>query len=219
MLHLPKTVRQAIHRWYPRGVVHWYAIGRTILYWSRFSELLKRLPQTGRIVDIGCGYGLTVNLFSLSRPHAKHVGFDPDEGRVDKAKKTIQPSSTTSFVVGDARSFSFLPGDTVTMVDVLHHIPHADHQTLLRHIAKLIGPTGLLLIADMDKHPTWKFWCSYAIDIILYPTSTRNQFWPKGDIKALLISSSWHVMEAVRTDKGGIFSTILYAARPVTSST
>lgn len=210
-----REISAAIDQWYPAGGwVRFYANARTRLYRRRFAEIVPSLPKQGRLVDIGCGYGLVANLVSLERPELEIVGIDPDSRRVRGARSTVGTRTTVQFEVADARTYPFHPGDTALFVDVLHHIPYPDQPPLLTRIARTVGTGGGLVIADIAESPRWKYLLTYLVDVLLYPFVTRAQFRTVTNMRKLLQESGWRILEERRTDRRNPFSTILYRCVP-----
>ncbi|MFH1236301.1 MAG: class I SAM-dependent methyltransferase [Parcubacteria group bacterium] len=197
------------------GYARVYFTLRFLLFRKRFSLLFAHLPSRGRIVDVGCGYGLTAHLLSLQYPNASVVGIDTNARRIQTAKTSAHEPSHLSFELADANTFSFEQGDAVLLIDVLHHIPYGQHQPLFRRLAAALGHNGVLLIADIATQPRWKYWCAYLIDVVLYPFSIRCQFYSSRSIRSMLVESGWSVQSEIRTDTGSIFPTIMYVAKPL----
>ena len=47
----------------------------------------KYIPKNGKVLDLGCGEGLTANLLGLLRPDLEIIGIDKSSLAVDSAKK------------------------------------------------------------------------------------------------------------------------------------
>src|SRR6187399_1133939 len=63
------------------------------------------LPDEGRILDIGCGFGLFSAYFGQTQPGRKILGVDPDERRIAMARSVCKSLglSDHTFLAGDAR--------------------------------------------------------------------------------------------------------------------
>src|SRR5204862_3342349 len=87
------------------------------------------LPDEGRILDIGCGFGLFAAYFGQTQPARRIVGVDPDARRIEMAKRVCAKVGITghTFVAGDARDVA-LEGSFAGayVLDVMHHIPEGD---------------------------------------------------------------------------------------------
>ncbi|MFC1662687.1 class I SAM-dependent methyltransferase [Patescibacteria group bacterium] len=181
---------------------------RTRLFWSRFEKLVNLLPDQGRLVDIGCGQGLLLNLISVYRPSLTLVGVDTDSERISEAEKTINGRTNIKFYNSDAREFNFQTGDNILFVDSLHHIPYNDHRPLLQRLAQQVKHEGRLIISEVEKNPRWKYALSYLSDTLLYPSSTRCQFYSVTEMMALLKSTGWNDQSITKVHN--IFPTVIY---------
>src|SRR5689334_16181652 len=63
------------------------------------------LPDEGRILDIGCGFGLFAAYFGQTQPRRRIVGVDPNGRRVAMARRVCERLGLEghSFLAGDAR--------------------------------------------------------------------------------------------------------------------
>jgi 2-polyprenyl-3-methyl-5-hydroxy-6-metoxy-1,4-benzoquinol methylase len=117
------------------------------------------LPDEGRILDVGCGFGLFASYFGQMQPRRTIVGVDPNArrialaGRVAKAVGLTGPSAP-SFHVGDVRDATLVgPFHGIYVLDVMHHIPAADQLPVLERLRDLLAPGGVLVIKDITTEP------------------------------------------------------------------
>ena len=113
------------------------------------------LPDEGRILDIGCGFGLFAAYFGQTQPARRIVGVDPNERRIAMAKRVCAGLGLENeFVAGDARSVS-LEGRFAGayVLDVMHHIPADDQLPMLERLRDLLAPRGVLVLKDITTEP------------------------------------------------------------------
>lgn len=120
------------------------------------SVLDLLLPEDGRILDIGCGFGLFAAYFGQTQTARRIVGVDPDERRIEMARRTCSRLGLTghTFVAGDARTAPLEgPFDAAYVLDVMHHLPKADQLALLERLRDLLAPRGVLVLKDITTEP------------------------------------------------------------------
>lgn len=120
------------------------------------SVLDLLLPDEGRILDIGCGFGLFAAYFAQTQRARSIVGVDPDGRRTKMAERVFDRLGLEghSFIAGDARDTSVEgPFDGIYMLDVMHHIPREDQLPLLTRLHSLLAPRGVLLMKDITTEP------------------------------------------------------------------
>jgi 2-polyprenyl-3-methyl-5-hydroxy-6-metoxy-1,4-benzoquinol methylase len=120
------------------------------------SVLDLLLPEEGRILDIGCGFGLFAAYFAQTQRTRQIVGVDPDTRRTKMAERTFAKLGLEGheFIAGDARDANVEgPFDAVYILDVMHHIPRADQVPLLKRLHDLLAPRGVLVIKDITTEP------------------------------------------------------------------
>lgn len=91
--------------------------------WKTVEGLGQALSRRRRILDVGCGQGRELLLFSEANPQALVVGLEPSEA-VRVARRTIAPASGRVRVIhGDLFETPFVNGsfDFIFANGVLHH--------------------------------------------------------------------------------------------------
>jgi 2-polyprenyl-3-methyl-5-hydroxy-6-metoxy-1,4-benzoquinol methylase len=113
------------------------------------------LPDEGRILDIGCGFGLFAAYFGQTQPARRIVGVDPNERRIQMARRVCTSLGLENeFIAGDARDVPLEGGFAGAYVlDVMHHIPKADQLPMLERLRDMLAPRGVLVIKDITTEP------------------------------------------------------------------
>jgi 2-polyprenyl-3-methyl-5-hydroxy-6-metoxy-1,4-benzoquinol methylase len=120
------------------------------------SVLDLLLPEEGRILDIGCGFGLFAAYFAQTQRGRRIVGVDPDGRRTQMAAHTFDRLGLEGheFIAGDARDTQVEGSfDAAYVLDVMHHIPRDDQEALLRRMHGLLAPHGVLVVKDITTEP------------------------------------------------------------------
>jgi 2-polyprenyl-3-methyl-5-hydroxy-6-metoxy-1,4-benzoquinol methylase len=134
-----------------------YSIARfSILRPKLLSVMDLLLTDEGRILDVGCGFGLFAAYFGQTHARRRIVGVDPDARRIGIARRVTTSLGLRdySFVVGDVRSAALERGfDAAYVLDVMHHLPKEDQRPVLERLRGLLVPGGMLLVKDITTEP------------------------------------------------------------------
>jgi len=126
--------------------IHWVAM-------HRMQCMLRLAPHQGKIVDIGCSYGiLTLNL-AWKKPRAEIVGIDPDETRLAVGTQLLSEHQlpNCTFQKGTVDEPGIKPGTCsgVICTETLDHIkdvkPHL--QEKVENLMSLLLPGGRLILS------------------------------------------------------------------------
>jgi len=128
------------------------------------------LPDEGRILDVGCGFGLFAAYFGQTNPRRSIVGVDPDARRVTLASRVAASLDLANheFHVGDVRSAPLEgPFAAAYVLDVMHHIPSRDQRAVLERMRDLLVPGGVLLIKDITTEPRYELLFTEILDRLM----------------------------------------------------
>lgn len=142
-MNLKDTYNKIAEDWYHEVLVYkwWEAVTK------KFMSFLKKGDS---ILDIGCGPGITSNLFIENG--FKVLGIDFSEKMIEIAKNKVPEGS---FLTLDLKDINKLKDsfDAIYMKAVLLHIPKRDVGEKLENVAKLLKKGGYLYIAVKEKRP------------------------------------------------------------------
>lgn len=128
------------------------------------------LPDEGRILDIGCGFGLFAAYFGQTQPGRRIVGVDPNGSRVAMARRVCEKLDLQghTFLAGDAREVPLDgPFSGAYVLDVMHHIPAADQLPLLERLRDLLAPRGVLVVKDITTEPAFGLRFTELLDRVM----------------------------------------------------
>lgn len=131
-----------------------------------FVQLEKLITKNGKILDLGCGYGILSNYLALCSPTRKIIGVDTDSGKIEYANRGFK---NVSLNVGDATKMEFKNFDCVILHNVLHHLNSYQQQIeLIADCKNILNKNGKLLIVEIDKYSFWKLILCRITDFLLY---------------------------------------------------
>ncbi len=196
------TIRKIV-RAYDDPIVRAYCMARFVILRQRFlDEIGQYLPETGPVLDVGCGFGL-FSLYYASTGPARFVrGLDVDGRRIATARRAAARLGVqnVAYERADARDFK---GDgeiaAAYMLDIVHHVPPAAVPALIGELARALAPGARLLVKDVDTRPAPKRWFTWWLDKLMAP-ATPVTYWSAEDLTALIERRGFRVYRHLMVD-------------------
>jgi len=134
-------------------------------------ELLRGSDQP--LLDVGCGVGL-LPFYLRERCCAQPItGLDIDARKLRHAVRAVEDGSYASVSFLEQDVCNELPefsGD-VALFDVLHYLPPARQEALLRGVAARVAPGGMLILRDCPRDGSARYWATYVGELFAQAVS------------------------------------------------
>jgi len=191
----------------------WHVRGRWRLF--PFPALAAYLPESGAMVDIGCGHGAWAFYMAHTCPHTQVLGIDPDGDKISLAlavaRRARIPNVRFVKAVGEAGDIP--PARLISIIDVLYLIPYAAQEKILVKAVDALEPDGRLLLKVMSERPRWKFAWNWleewmAVRVLGLTLGSRFYFRPETAWHDLLTAHGLRVT-TLRLDAGYIHPHLL----------
>jgi len=170
-------------------IVRLYARIRFLILRQTFlQEIGQYLPRRGRVLDLGCGFGLFSLYFAIDAPDRKMVGVDLDTDRIESARECARRMGITNVDYTAQNALDWRGQgdfDAIFMLDLIHHLPKQEVEAFLRRVAGLLAPDGTLLLKDVSNKPAYKMWFTLLLDRLMVGREPIH-YWPPSDLCALV---------------------------------
>lgn len=153
----------------------WEKLLSNFKFWEEPYEVVeKMLPESGVIVELGCGEGLLANYLAIASLKREVIGYEIVPERLARAQKKIK---NTSFKVGDIVDIRYPKADAFILFHVLHHLLSFEAQeVVLRKVKKSLKPQGKLVIVEVYVEPSIKYLAAWIADHFLVPWVFEKRF-------------------------------------------
>jgi 1-acyl-sn-glycerol-3-phosphate acyltransferase len=132
---------------YKGPVLEWYMRVKLRLEknYAPFNDLI---PQTGTVLDLGCGYGFLSYMLQFTSNERFITGVDYDEDKIGTANNGYLKTDRLKFFCADVTTFPLDKYDTIVVSDVLHYLKEADQDALLKRCFDALNDGGRLIIRE-----------------------------------------------------------------------
>ncbi len=126
---------------------HHYDRSRGRCYHTHLSRhLIEMLPETGNLLDIGCGTGLFVERYRAEGGSA--IGIDISRGMIRQARRRC---TQTDFIVGTGEVLPFSDASFDAIASLLAFSYMKDPQGMLSEAYRVLKPGGTIAICTLGK--------------------------------------------------------------------
>lgn len=140
-------------------------------YICPFGAVINAVPAGASVLDVGCGAGLFLLLLARQGRISRGHGFDVSATAVRSAQLAAGRSGLEGVVSFEVRHPTLgLPDgswNTVTAIDVLHHVPRVSQQAFFAALCNSVPHGGSLVIKDMVKSPRWRSFANGVHDLLM----------------------------------------------------
>jgi len=134
---------------YKGAILEWY-IRIKLRLENNYGLFIERVPRSGSVVDLGCGYGNVSLMLGFISKHRNITGVDYDEDKIAMASNSPTKPVNVNFICSDVLNYQFVPTDTFLLSDVLHYLPEEQQVLLLTKCISNLNSGGSVLIRDAN---------------------------------------------------------------------
>jgi len=144
-----------------------------------FPELDRYVDFSGRILDIGCGYGVPACWILDRFPGARIFGVDPDPERVRIAARAIGDNGTTAVGSAPALPFEGQEVDMALLFDMIHYLDDNQLIETLQTIHSRLTCQGKIVIRvtipDPANTSSWRWIETFRVRLRRQPVYFRSE--------------------------------------------
>ena len=169
---------QKISRRYDWHMKAYNLVGLRIGDYRRHAVDLLNLKKGDRVVDLGCGTGLSFpHIIDRIDPEGHLTGVDMTAGMLACARERCDRAGwhNVDLVQSEIASYVFQKGiDAVLATGALGYVPECDR--VIQSVAQALAPDGRLVILDAKQPDAWPLWLFQLVFKIKKPLGLGIEF-------------------------------------------
>jgi 2-polyprenyl-3-methyl-5-hydroxy-6-metoxy-1,4-benzoquinol methylase len=123
------------------------------IYNATYDAVLRILPHSAKVLDIGCGPGNISRYFLKKRPDLKVFGIDSAPNMIAVAKKNT-PEARFEIMEADAISKIEERFDAIICGFVIPYLDIRQCADLIADCSRMLNPQGILYISFVEGEPS-----------------------------------------------------------------
>lgn len=201
---MKRSVIASIVASYDDSIIRLYSMIRFLILRQPFlEEIGQYLPREGRVLDLGCGFGLFSLYFAMKEPGRQMTGVELNSRRVDCARGSARTLGLTNarYEVNDVLDWKGTGSfDAIYLLDLIHHLPQAEVKPFMAKVRALLRPGGTLLVKDVSDRPFYKRWFTLWLDRLMVGMNEPIRYWPPQELSELLNTLGFDVKRHAMKD-------------------
>lgn len=172
-------------------------------------EIIEKLQQGIRILDVGCGSGRAINLMAKTFPSSQFVGYDFSKEGIANAEREKEDLGiiNSSFEQQDVANFDHEDHfDLITAFDAIHD--QANPEKVLENIKRSLKPGGVFLMQDIAGSSKLENNLDHPLAPFLYTVSCLHCMTVSLALEGRGLGAMWGKEKAIEMLKEAGFSNI-----------
>lgn len=119
-------------------------------YLTPYQRMAEKLPQKGKILDLGSGHGLLSLTLAVHSPERVVLGIDHDDQRIQLACRAAHSISNLHFEKGSLLQPPQGSFQGIALIDVMHYFSPDEQHHILKNAFDLLEPGGTLILREVN---------------------------------------------------------------------
>lgn len=126
------------------------------IVWMRFKitplkKLLDLIPEQGKLLDLGCGFGIFSYFLAQKYPGLEIVGIDPSGERIKLANNVFSKPKNLRFYQGETKDLAEKDFNGTLLIDVEYLLSYEELIETLKQCYEKTSLGGILIIKTMNR--------------------------------------------------------------------
>ena len=142
------------------------------IIWMRLSitplqEILELIPSRGKLLDLGCGFGIFSYFLAQKYPELEIIGIDPSEERIELANNVFSKPENLRFCQGEIKDFVERDFNATLLIDVEYLLSREELIEMLKQCYEKTRADGVLIIKTMNRNRYIRHFLAISTPILI----------------------------------------------------
>ena len=136
--------------------------------------MVELIPDRGKLLDVGCGFGYLLKLLAEKDDKRKLLGFDISANKISLGTKLVKPYANI-WLYPAGRNLPRVKVRVITLIDVLYLLDLTQKTKLLRQLYNRLDRGGKLLVATVPKDQSWRYYLAWLQEWVMVKGLARTK--------------------------------------------
>ena len=136
-------------------------------FYTPFNSISFHLPKEGKILDLGCGYGLFSVTLALLSAKREVIGIDHDKMRISVADTASKDLQNITFSVGSTSVLDSGNYSGIALIDFFHYFGPEEQRLLLSKIHNILQADGVFVFRQIDSDRGFVFFINVWVEKLM----------------------------------------------------
>lgn len=171
------------------------------------NKILELIPSRGKLLDLGCGFGIFSYFLAQKYPDLEIIAIDPSRERIKLANNVFSKPKNLRFYQGEIKDLAERDFDATLLIDVEYLLSREGLIEMLKQCYEKTRKGGVLIIKTMNRNRCIRHFLATSTPILINKILSifrfkifgfrkrKPYYYHSETFKKILKETGWHLAE------------------------